>query len=319
MLGREVDKILQSRGPLHPWGNTLPLLQKADLTIVNLECVIAAGGRPFERWRKVFHFRAGRYAIDSLKLAGIDCVTLANNHVLDFEVEALLEMLELLENSGIAYTGAGRSLQECRRPALLEARGAKVAVLAFTDNEPGWAATPSTPGTNWIPVTLEEASLEPVRQAILAARASGAELVIFTMHWGPNMVERPPAHFRQFARAVVNLGADVYFGHSAHIFQGIEIFNRRPIIYDAGDFVDDYAVDPYLRNDRGLLFLLHWGAAPAMELEVELVPVRIQDCQTNLAIGRERVAIEQRIQILSAELGTQLIRKGDRFWASCSA
>jgi poly-gamma-glutamate capsule biosynthesis protein CapA/YwtB (metallophosphatase superfamily) len=126
MLGRLANDALVRCGPAHPWGNTLPALCAADLAIVNLECVIARGGRPWTRWPKVFHFRADPVALTALRLAGIDGVMLANNHVLDYGEDALLEMLGLLEQSGMAYAGAGRCDEEARRPALLEARGLRV-------------------------------------------------------------------------------------------------------------------------------------------------------------------------------------------------
>ena len=94
MLGRLANDALVRCGPAHPWGNTLPALCAADLAIVNLECVIARGGRPWTRWPKVFHFRADPVALTALRLAGIDGVTLANNHVLDYGEDALLEMLD---------------------------------------------------------------------------------------------------------------------------------------------------------------------------------------------------------------------------------
>lgn len=185
-------------------------------------------------------------------------------------------------------------------------------IVACTDNEPGWAATAGTPGTNWVPVALDEGSLGPVRAGLAAARAAGADLAIFAMHWGPNMVRRAPPHFRAFARAVVEAGADAFFGHSAHILQGIEVYRGRPIIYDAGDFVDDYAVDPALRNDRGLLFLL--GVDGARIRQLELLPTLIADCQVNLATGREWDAIADGVGALSAELGTTIRREDRRLW-----
>src|SRR5512134_463299 len=101
MLGRGVDSYLRRVGPAYPWGNTLPTLSAANLMIINLECVIACGGRPWSRWPKVFHFQADPIAITSLQLAGVDCVTLANNHVLDFEEEGLTEMLASLDKARI--------------------------------------------------------------------------------------------------------------------------------------------------------------------------------------------------------------------------
>ncbi len=158
---------------------------------------------------KVFHFRADPLAITALQQAGIDCVTLANNHVLDYEEDAFLEMLALLRERGIAYTGAGCDREEARRPALLRAGALRVGVVAFTDNESGWAATATRPGTNWIPISLEESSLRPVRESLAHARAEGADLVLFSMHWGPNMRPRPSALFREFAHAVIEAGADI--------------------------------------------------------------------------------------------------------------
>ncbi|HET9493592.1 MAG TPA: CapA family protein, partial [Chloroflexia bacterium] len=256
-------------------------------------------------------------------LAGFDAVLLANNHVLDYDVEALLEMLERLERAGTPYTGAGRNLQEASRPVVLHVRGLTVGLVAFTDNEPGWAATILAPGTNWIPVTLEERTLGPVRASVARAREAGAQLVIFSIHWGPNMVQRPSGLFRRFARAVIDAGADVFLGHSAHLFQGIEIYRDRPVIYDAGDFVDDYAVDPDVRNDRGLLFLLRVrhnpegvearppGAGSAWVEAIDLLPVHIARCQVNLAGEQDARAIVAKMTTLCAEMGTRVaVRDG---------
>ncbi len=312
MLGRGVDETLRRLGPSHPWGDLLPLLDEADLTVMNLECVIARGGQPWSRWPKVYHFRADPLAITALQMAGVDCVTLANNHVLDYEEEALLEMLGLLEQRGIAYTGAGRDLEQARRPALLETLGMRLAVLAFTDNEPGWAAQPGRPGTNYLPITTEDRAMHPVRDGIAGAKAAGADLVVFTVHWGPNMVQRPRPRFRAFAHAVIDAGADVFFGHSAHIFQGIEIYRERPIIYDAGDFVDDYVVDPELRNDWGLLFRLEVDETGVRR--IELIPVVIAQRQVNRAKDQVHAAIAERVGQLSAELGTTIQHHEHRLW-----
>ncbi len=317
MLGRAVDETLERLGPAHPWGDLLPLLNEADLTIVNLECVIARGGEPWSRWPKAFHFRADPVAVRALQLAGIDCVTLANNHVLDYEEEALLEMLDLLKQAGIAFAGAGRNLEAARRPAILDAPGLRIGIIAFTDNEPDWAAQSGVPGTNYIPITLDEPAFGPVRESIAQARASGADLVVFTIHWGPNKVQRPSRLFRRFARAVIDAGAGLFFGHSAHIFQGIELYKGRPIIYDAGDFVDDYVVDAELRNDWGLLFRLEVDGSSVRR--IELIPTAIRHRQVNRATEPERAAIAERIEGLSAELGTTILHQGERLWIEARA
>src|SRR5215211_4082640 len=257
MLGRNVAEALSYRmRPEEPWGDVMPLLNEADLRIANLECAITDKDRPWIRTAKVFHFRTSPSAVETLLIARIDACSLANNHTLDFEEQGLLDTLEYLDAAGIRHAGAGRNLEEAARPAILDAPdGEKVALLAFTDNEPPFVAGVDRPGTNYLPTSLEPEVLDRVEAAIAGAREAGADTILFSNHWGPNMVERPRHIFRRFARSVVDRGADVYYGHSAHVFQGVEVYRGKPILYDTGDFIDDYAVDERLRNDRSFVFL----------------------------------------------------------------
>jgi poly-gamma-glutamate capsule biosynthesis protein CapA/YwtB (metallophosphatase superfamily) len=132
----------------------------------------------------------------------------------------------------------------------------------------------------------------------------------FSNHWGPNMVERPNALFRRFAHAVMDRGVDVYYGHSAHIFQGVEIYHGKPILYDTGDFIDDYAVDPGLRNDRSFLFKVSLEGGELRRLE--LSPVTLPYARVELAKGSEREAIFDRMERLSREMDTSFVRHEDR-------
>ena len=134
---------------------------------------------------KVFHFRADPLAVEVLKAARVNACSLANNHTLDFEEKGLLDTLEHLEAAGIRYAGAGRPAWAAR-PVLLVGG---LAVVAFTDNEP--PSPPDRPGTNYLPVSTEPEVLRRVEEAIGAARDAGARTVVFSNHWGPNMVRRP--------------------------------------------------------------------------------------------------------------------------------
>jgi poly-gamma-glutamate capsule biosynthesis protein CapA/YwtB (metallophosphatase superfamily) len=307
MLGRGVNETLRAARPAEPWGDVLPLLLSADLRVINLECAITGHRRPWSRTPKVFHFRADPLAVEVLKAARVDACSLANNHTLDFEEKGLLDTLAHLEVAGIRYAGAGRNLEEAARPVLLEGG---IALVAFTDNEPPFAAGPDKPGTNYLPVSTEPQVLRRVEETIGAARDTGARAVVFSNHWGPNMVRRPKAVFRRFARAVVDRGADVYYGHSAHVFQGVEVYRGKPILYDTGDFIDDYAVDPDLRNDRSFLFCISMEDGDLRRLE--LFPVVLPYARVELAGGEEREAIFALIQDLSAEMDTTFERREDR-------
>jgi len=307
MLGRGVNEALRSALPGEPWGDLLPLLLSADLRVINLECAITEHDRPWSRTPKVFHFRADPSAVEVLRAARVDACALANNHTLDFEEKGLLDTLAHLETAGIRHAGAGRNLEEAARPVLLDGG---VALVAFTDNEPPFAASPETPGTNYLPVSTEPEVLRRVEEAIGAAREAGARTVVFSNHWGPNMVRRPKAAFRRFARAVVDRGADVYYGHSAHVFQGVEIYRGKPILYDTGDFIDDYAVHPDLRNDRSFLFRISMEDGDFRCLE--LFPVVLPYARVELARDEEREAIFALMEALSAEMGTFFDRREDR-------
>lgn len=307
MLGRGVNETLPTVRPEEPWGDVLPLLLSADLRIINLECAITEHKRPWSRTPKVFHFRADPLAIEVLRAARVDACSLANNHTLDFEEQGLLDTLAHLEAAGIRYAGAGRDAEESARPVLLEGG---VALVAFTDNEPPFSAGLDKPGTNYLPVSLEPEVLRRVEAAVGAAREAGAGTVVVSNHWGPNMVQRPKETFRRFARAVVDRGADVYYGHSAHVFQGVEIYRGKPILYDTGDFIDDYAVDPNLRNDRSFLFRVFVEDGDFRRLELH--PVVLPYARVELARGGEREAILDRMVDLSAEMGTAIDRREDR-------
>ena len=313
MLGRGVNAALRTLRPEQPWGDVLPLLVSADLRIINLECALTDHEQPWTRTPKVFHFRADYSAIEVLRAARVDCCSLANNHTLDFEERGLLDTLEHLKAAGIQYAGAGLDREEAARPALLTARSdrpSRVAMVACTDNEPPFAAGSDRPGTNYLPVSLEPEVLHRVEATVTAVRKAGADTVVFSNHWGPNMVHRPSVLFRQFAHAVIDRGADIYYGHSAHIFQGVEIYRGKPILYDTGDFIDDYAVDPRLRNDWSFLFKISLDGGEFRCLE--LFPVTLSYARVQLAKGSEQEAILDRMVRLSGEMGTAFVCREGR-------
>jgi poly-gamma-glutamate synthesis protein (capsule biosynthesis protein) len=310
MLGRLVNETIRERGPRHIWGNVLPLLRAADLALVNLECVVAKDGEPFMP-RRAFYFRADPKSAEALTVAGIDYVSLANNHAMDFRAPGLLETVMQLDDLGIAHAGAGRDLEAASQHVVLEAEGLEVGVLSFADQLAEYSSGEGVPGTNVIVIDSVGPDLERVRSAISAVRSAGVDLVVFSIHWGPNMRQTPSPQFVGFAHAVMDAGADIFHGHSAHVFQGIEIYRGKAIFYDTGDLIDDYMVDPALRNDQQLLFVVKATAAGVQR--VELVPLFIDRMQVSRARGADFRAIGERVARLSRPFGTTIRREGDRF------
>lgn len=258
MLGRLVNKELRTRPAEHPWGNVMPLFKGADLRVCNLECAISDRGEPWAKTPKAFHFRTDAKNVNVLKAANINAVSLANNHTFDFGYEAAFDTIDILDREGICHAGAGREIGEAARPSFLNAGGLKIGFIAFTDNEPAWEAHEDSPGIFYVPV---DAGSGRARKLFDLARDTKmkADILIVSAHWGPNRGYTPvPGHI-PFAHALIDSGADIVFGHSCHVFQGVELYKGRPIIYSAGDFVDDYAVDEAERNDESFVFIVEAG------------------------------------------------------------
>lgn len=301
MLGRLVDEAVRAHPSHDPWGDLTPELVRADLTIGNLECCVSDRGEPWNAGIKPFHFRTGPWAADALARAGFDFVALANNHTLDYGAVALEDTLVHLSRAGIAHSGAGRDLAEACQPARFETRGRRIAVFSAADHPEDFAATPTTPGTRVIAIEPGHAGAEELLREVERERDSGYDLVIVSLHWGPNMIRTPRHAHPDFARALIAAGARIVHGHSAHLFQTVERFRDGLILYDTGDFVDDYAVDPVERND--LQFLFQVIIDPEDGIGLELTPVRIERCRTRHANRRERTWLFERMRALGRASG----------------
>jgi poly-gamma-glutamate synthesis protein (capsule biosynthesis protein) len=313
MLGRQVDRYVVQNpraAPAEVWGDVLPLLLAADLRLINLECVISTHGSKWHPHSKAFHFRAHPRAIEALQAARIDCVTLANNHILDYGPQALAECLALLDVAGIRHAGAGRDLPGALAPALLETAAGTIAVIALTDNEPSWEATADRPGVQFVAYD-RQGLIEPYRSRLrdlIAATRRDAACVIVSAHVGPNW-GAPSAERRALAHELIDLGADLYWGHSCHTPQGMEVYGGKPILYAAGDFIDDYAVDPIERNDLSFLFVANLERGRIQRLQLH--PVAIERCRVRRAGAAEARFVQERMQRHSAALGSEVRIRGD--------
>jgi poly-gamma-glutamate synthesis protein (capsule biosynthesis protein) len=306
MLGRGVGRALATTPPedlVAP--EVRAALGEADLVVLNLECCISGRGRPWDAPGKPFFFRAPPRAVELLVLLGADCVTLANNHALDYGFDALADTLEHLAGAGIAAVGAGPDLERARRPATLAAGGLRVAVLGVTDHPPDFAAGPDRPGVAF--ADLRRRVPDWLAEGVGAA---DAEVVLVTPHWGPNMTSEPVGHVRRAAAALVDAGATLVAGHSAHVPHGV----AGPVLYDLGDFLDDYRVDPRLRNDLGLLFLVTLDGHGPVRLEA--LPLKLDFCHTRLATGEDAAWTRRRFRSACAALGTTVEEEAGRLTVS---
>lgn len=303
MIGRTVDSNTSREGYRYVWGNILPLLQSTDMNIVNLETTLTNSSKMVD---KTFNFKATPDKVKCLLDAHVTVANLANNHILDFSEEGLIETIQTLKRAGIQYVGAGMNDKEASRPVIVTRKNIRIGILGFTDNEPGWKAGADNSGINYINVSNEadrERALLNIEQL-----KKEADLVVVSIHWGPNMKEFPEKNFIDFAHQMIDKGADVIHGHSAHNFQGIEVYQNKLILYDTGDFVDDYRVDPMFRNDHSFFFQVEADNKGLNKLK--LFPVLISDYQVNLG-SKDAKWSWQRMLHLSGKFGTTFTEAGE--------
>ncbi len=298
MLGRGVGAQVAVSGPESLFsGGVKECFAAADLAVLNLECCISDRGRPQPGAGKRFHFRAPPQSVQALAELGIDCVTLANNHALDFGYTALSDTVGHLSGAGIAATGAGADIAQARAPALLEAGGLRVAVVSFTDHPAGFAAGPGRPGVAYADLGSGVPGWLSSQVQDLAA---SNDVVLVLPHWGPAMATRPLPYIRAAARALLDAGATLIAGHSAHIVHGA----AGQILYDLGDLISDYPLDRTARNDLSLLFLVTLGAG---EVErIDALPLKLRYAYTQLASSDERTWIRERWARACAAFGIEV-------------
>jgi poly-gamma-glutamate synthesis protein (capsule biosynthesis protein) len=268
------------------WGAALDELdrERPHARIVNLETSIT---RNETHAAKGINYRMSPDNAACLRAAGIDCCVLANNHVLDWEEAGLLETLETLDRLRITHAGAGRDLDEASAPAVLEmaGKGCRIVVFALASPTSGtprrWAATADKPGVNLVS-DLSPAAAARVAEAIAAVRRPG-DIVVVSIHWGPNWGYDIAEGQRRFAHALVDRGdVSIVHGHSAHHAKGIEIYRNRLILHGCGDFLNDYeGIGGYeaYRGDLALIYFATVDAATRALVALEMVPLQIRRLQ----------------------------------------
>jgi poly-gamma-glutamate capsule biosynthesis protein CapA/YwtB (metallophosphatase superfamily) len=302
MLGRNVADVLAA-DPAAPLvsDEVADRIASADAFVLNLECCISGRGERVRDRRKPFFFRAPPVAAERLAALGVRAVTLANNHALDYGPVALLDTLAHLEASGIAAVGAGADTAAARAPLVVDCGDVRLRLVAFSDHPAGYAAGPERPGIAF--ADLEPGLPDWVRHAVRPG--PDADAVLVTPHWGPNMTAAPIARVRRAAAALVAAGATFVAGHSAHVFHGA----APPVLFDMGDFLDDYAVDPLLRNDLGLLWLVELDREGPRR--IRMLPLALDDCFTRAASAAETDWILHRLETLCAPFGTAVETSGE--------
>jgi poly-gamma-glutamate capsule biosynthesis protein CapA/YwtB (metallophosphatase superfamily) len=262
LLSRTVEERMEVFGTEYPFEVVASLLREADLAIGNLESPFSLGGDPLG---KRFTFRTHPGHAGALARAGFDVLSLANNHVLDFGEESLVQTMEALRAAGLAYVGAGPSYEEAHRPLVMEVKDRSIAFLAYAASR--WK------GSYELPTEEQVAFADPaiIGQDVTRAKEQ-ADLVVVIMHLGTEYQAYPDDEQLAVSRAALEAGASLVLGHHPHVVQGSEEYGGGFVAYSLGNFVFDIDMES---TREGAILRVLLGEQGVQR--VESIPVRIVD------------------------------------------
>jgi poly-gamma-glutamate synthesis protein (capsule biosynthesis protein) len=222
------DPVIDRHGYGRLFDGVRPIISGVDAVTLNLETPLSSRGKAVEG--KAYTFRGSPRAAQAMALEKVKAVWLANNHILDFGVDALYDTMGHLEEAGIAHAGAGRSVGEAAAPAVLEIGGITVSLLSFSNTFPDsyWARR-NRPGTFF-------GAPGPVGRAVKRSLDKNRGPVVASFHWGSELMTEPKDYQVDLGRLAVDSGASLVVGHHPHVAQPIEIYRGAPIFYSLGNF-----------------------------------------------------------------------------------
>lgn len=232
MFDRSIRSVMnRAEAPIDPFVHVRELLHSADLAIGNLEGPVSSRG---VRQGSIYSFRFDPgQTMGALLGAGLDIVTLANNHIWDYGRLAALDTMEHLRTAGIEYVGFGKDYEEANRPVIKTLGNNKIAFLGYTEfySSALWADHR---------LGLSEFDQASITKRIQGLKASGeADIVVVNLHWGEEYKTIANEKQRSLARSLVRAGADLIIGHHPHVVQEVELVEGRWVAYSLGNFVFD--------------------------------------------------------------------------------
>jgi poly-gamma-glutamate capsule biosynthesis protein CapA/YwtB (metallophosphatase superfamily) len=299
------------------WGDARAVLdsRQPEFRFVNLETAITARGNPEP---KGINYRMHPANIGVLMAGGIQACSLANNHILDWGEDGLIDTLDALRDAGIACVGAGRNALEASAPLEHALPGGKrILVTAFGASDSGipsrWRASRGRPGINFLS-DFSPAAAEMIARTVRVRRQPG-DVAILSIHWGSNWGYEIPEEHRAFAHALIDEGSiDVVHGHSSHHPRPIEVRHGKLILYGCGDLINDYeGISGYeqFRDDLVLAYFPRVRTHDGTLAALEMIPFRIERFRLNKAADEEARWIADVLSRKCAQFGSAVELNAD--------
>ena len=295
-----------------PWGEALPLLDELapDVRLINLETTITADGEFAPH--KAVHYRMHPDNVGCLTAIRPDACALANNHILDFGQEGLADTLHALNKTGLLGIGAGLTVEQAERPAMVTLPdGGRVVIASCGMESSGisrhWAVSQSRPGVALV-ADLSDRSSAEIADRVLAWKRPG-DITIVSVHFGSNWgydIEPAMVHF---ARGLIDTGIDIVHGHSSHHPRPIELYRAKLILYGCGDTIDDYEGIRSHEAFRPELRLLYFASVDRNSdnaVTLRMMPMRAKRMRLERAVHTDAEWLRSNLERVSRPFGTRV-------------
>lgn len=322
-----VDLAAKARGAIqkpvsysYVWGDAIQEMEfmSPDIRIINLETSITESN---DYWKgKGIHYRMHPKNIPIITVAQIDFCSLANNHILDWGYAGLSETLKTLASTRVKSAGAGRTLQEAEKPAVLRAHGkGRVIVFSYGSGTSGipqsWAASEGRPGVNLLK-DLSDKTVKRIAEHVSGIKQKG-DVIVVSIHWGNNWGYDIPPGQKAFAHNLIDkAGVDIVHGHSSHHVKGIEVYNGRLIIYGCGDLLNDYegiGGHEGFRPDLSLMYFASVDPSSGKLIRLQMIPTQMKRFRIQKATRPDALWLKDTLNREGKKLGSRVeINKGNR-------
>jgi len=305
---------IEKHGYGYQFSKTAGRLAAYDAVVANLEAPITNAD---SKWPlpKQYSYRIDPAAVPAIARAGIDVVTLANNHSHDYGSRGLEDTLRALDDGGIAHIGAAMTESEARRGLVLETAGGALGILSYLEDKTSWrlwtlSYALDLPFRSW-PGSARALEADLAEDIARLEKHSDALAVVF--HFGENYRPITP-HQKELARLAIELGADAVIGHHSHQAQPVGAYLGRPIVYSLGNYAWGAIGHPQMRYGMGAALVLEAGRIRGVELLPLVVQNRIVKYRPRVPAGRDLDAFFAEMTEGSRPLGVRIERRGDIGW-----